>query len=768
MPRAHDPAIDTADVSVRAEHPTAEADGRAISLQALLLRLILFAFVPVFLASASLIYKLVEGQRDELGQSVLDNARSLSAVIDGELAQWRAVAETLARVAELDPFDPAAVHAAARQISADRPGSRIVLVDSDGRQLFSTLQPFGTPLQPIFGDGAPDAGPPDPNVEDWLKVFASGLPVLSNVFTGASTGLPSVAYRVPVRREGRVRFALAIAFPPDRLSLLLARERGPADWFAAVTDRRGIIAARSLAPERFVGRPASAEFVARSAADRSGLYRGASLEGTPVITAFHRSDETGWVLGAAAPVGAAEEPVRRSLAVWSAVMACLVGLAIALARQTWHEVAKPLRTLAANAEAFEKGQEILLPQSNVREIRDCGRAWSLAIEADRARRSQERLRMAAEARQLEIEQASREKDRVLAALGHELRNPLGAISNSVQVLEATMPAQPRAKAMIGIISRQSAHLGHLVDNLLDLARATFGKMQIDRAPLDLLRLVHQTVSAYAPLARTIPALQVGGGPVWVDGDATRLEQVIRNLVDNAIKFTPPEGRITIRVRAVERRAVLEIADTGAGIPPALADTLFDPFVQNEQTIERAQGGLGLGLALVRQIVELHGGTVSASSDGVDRGTRVTVSLPSCARPPRATAPPPTGAGLVGAPRQRVLVVEDQDDFRASLVTLLELMDQEARSAADGRTALAMLTDWIPDVMMVDLGLPDMDGFAFAQKVREQSRLAGVRLYAVSGYSQPADQARALQVGFDRFIAKPVSAEVLRELLRAPA
>ncbi len=739
---------------------------REISLQAALLRLVLLSVVPLVLVSAGLIYHLVSDQRDSVGDDVQAGAIALAGVIDAQLSIRRAVVEPFAETSFDNEPDLPALHEHARRLCVGRPGTRIALIDPAGTRLFDTALPLDAPRANLFEARAQPAAaglPPD-NPEEVRDVFASGRPSFSNLFSGGDGGSGWLALRYPVRRGDAVTHVITMTFPADELTRLLQREYPPDTGIAAIVDRRGVVAARNMMPEQFVGKLATTSFLVESGARRSGVFRGTSLEGLPVITAFHRSELSGWRTATALTLGAAEHRLNRSLWIWSSIVAVLVALAVSMARRTWSQVGRPLRVLAANARAFERGEPIVLPDSPVREVRTCGRAWALAIEADRARREQQRLKLAAELRQREAEQASREKDRVLAALGHELRNPLGAISNSAHVMETVAPEDPRLVAMIGIIRRQCRHLGRLVDNLLDLARATFGKMQIERVPLDMMKLARQTVSTYSAHGVGLPRLTVSGEPAWVAGDATRLEQVLRNLIDNAIKFTPPAGSVEVAVSNEGDDVVVEISDTGAGIPPEVASSLFTAFVQNEQTLDRSQGGLGLGLALVREIVELHEGSVSAHSDGVDHGTRVTIRLPrgepaegGDTRPEQPTE----------RRRRRILIVEDQEDVRTSLRFMLESMGQECRAAMDASEAREALTGWLPDVALIDLGLPGTDGFALATELRADQRFQRIRLIAVTGYTQPIDRQHAAEAGFDDFLAKPVSYDVLARTLQDP-
>jgi PAS domain S-box-containing protein len=358
------------------------------------------------------------------------------------------------------------------------------------------------------------------------------------------------------------------------------------------------------------------------------------------------------------------------------------------------------------------------------------------------------------------EAANRAKDEFIAMLGHELRNPLSAISGAVAVLRRVAPGdeQPAASAR-DVIARQTQHLARLMDDLLDVGRVMTGKIVLDRGPIDLLEAAERVVTTIRATGRAgRHRLTVAGTPAWVDGDVTRIEQAITNLVTNALKYTPAEGTVSVVVGEDARESVLRVADTGHGIAPALLPRIFELFVQGEQAPARAQGGLGIGLTLVRRLVELHGGRVEAASPGEDKGSVFTIAFP------RLPAPPPTSA----APRrravlpQRTLVVEDNDDARDMLRTLLELDGHTVYVAANGIAGLAAALEHRPDVAVVDIGLPEMDGYEVARKLRASESLKAIKLIALTGYGQADDARRAYEAGFDLHVVKPVDPERLAE------
>jgi signal transduction histidine kinase len=392
-----------------------------------------------------------------------------------------------------------------------------------------------------------------------------------------------------------------------------------------------------------------------------------------------------------------------------------------------------------------------------------GRAIRYATERQRL---EERLaRQTAELRQMD-----RRKDEFLAMLAHELRNPLAAISNAIHALDLDVPAEQSAR-LRGIVAHQVQHLGHVVDDLLDVSRVLRGKIVLRRQRVDLCAVVEQALQSVRAAVDAFDhelALALPEEPCWIDGDPTRLEQVVSNLLHNAAKFTPPGGRVEVAVERAGDWAVLLVRDTGEGIPREMLAQVFEMFTQVQPSFDRARGGLGIGLTLVRSLVELHGGWVEAHSGGPGQGSELTVRLPLVeARPAAAeTAPGPAAEGEER--HLRVLVVEDNPHAAETLQELLQLWGHEVRVAHDGPAALAEAARRPPEVVLLDLGLPGMSGFEVARELRRQPLLAGVRLIACTGYGQEEDRQRTREARFDEHLVKPVAPDLLRRVLAVPA
>jgi signal transduction histidine kinase/CheY-like chemotaxis protein len=401
---------------------------------------------------------------------------------------------------------------------------------------------------------------------------------------------------------------------------------------------------------------------------------------------------------------------------------------------------------------------------------DGAAAFVLDLSAEKAlQRSREeseaRLRASAE----RLAEADRRKDEFLGMLSHELRNPLAPIRNSTFLLRRSAGADPvlRERAL-GIVERQVEHLSRLVDDLLDVTRITRGKVELRRERVDLAGLLVRTAEDHVDLARARGVelgVDVPGRPVVIEGDPTRLMQVVGNLLQNAVKFSSAGGRVSLTLEEHPEAAEIRVRDDGAGIDPALLEHVFEPFVQGERTLARSGGGLGIGLALVKALAEMHGGRVQAASAGAGRGAEFRVSLPLPApEPPRERVPGPPPVNGVVPHRARVLVVDDNRDVAESLRDLVEAFGHEVQVARSGDAALAQARQNPPDVVLCDIGLPGMTGYDVARAFRRDPALRHARLVAVTGYAQAEDRREAAEAGFDRHVGKPPDPSELEQLL----
>ena len=365
-----------------------------------------------------------------------------------------------------------------------------------------------------------------------------------------------------------------------------------------------------------------------------------------------------------------------------------------------------------------------------------------------------------------LREADRRKDEFLAMLAHELRNPLAPIRTAAEVLARIGLSDPRQRRACEAIERQTLVMSRLVDDLLDVARITQGKVRVVREPVDVAKVVATAVETSRHLLEARgQTLEVSApsGEAMVDGDATRLVQVVGNLLHNASKYTHDGGHVRIETRVADGQVHITVQDDGRGIAAEVLPTIFDLFVQADRSLDRPHGGLGVGLTLVRKLVEMHGGRVEARSDGIGKGAAMVVSLPLLARAPAAPRGPASTSQAVRG--MRVLVVEDNEDAAEVLGMMLELAGHEVRVARDGEEGFVAATSSPPEVVLCDLGLPKLDGFELASRLRARRDLDGTWLVAVSGYGREEDRARARDVGFDHHLVKPLAPRALDELLR---
>jgi len=361
---------------------------------------------------------------------------------------------------------------------------------------------------------------------------------------------------------------------------------------------------------------------------------------------------------------------------------------------------------------------------------------------------------------LKVQRENQSKDEFLAMLAHELRNPLGAIAGAGQVLALSQLQDPQANQAREIIQRQTSHMARLVDDLLDVGRVVTGKINLDLKPMDLAEFVRSYIIAMMSGHESGNHVEITAESVWVHADPVRIEQILGNLVSNALKFAPPGRPVRVSVSAEGQDAVLRVTDEGSGIEPDLLPQVFDLFVQGPATVDRARGGLGIGLTLVQRLVELHGGTIDAFSAGANTGATFTVRLPA------TQAVAADGQIIEHAPGRclTVLLVDDNADSREMYALLLQADGHEVHEAEDGPAALAVFKLAVPDVAVIDIGLPGMDGYELARRMRSEPGGRDMTLIALTGYGFPEDRERSRVAGFDRHLVKPAAPEDLRKEL----
>jgi signal transduction histidine kinase/CheY-like chemotaxis protein len=727
---------------------------RHFPLRTHLLLLVVGTLLPVLLLTAFLVRRLVDANHATIDRRLLEASRATAALVDAELSGTIRALQALALSPRLDAGDFEGFYADATQLQASQPTwAAVVLRDRDGIQKANTNRPWGAPPIEVR------------DLSGIREIFEGGQPIVGTLRLNEGYGAePVVPVRVPVIRANRVVYSLTAMITPTRLADLMRQSRSfPDEWVRTVSDTNYVIVARTRDPEHWIGRTATPYFVQRVARGDEGVSRDVSLEGYPVYGAFTRAPLSRWVAGVAVPVSVVESDFQRSMALlgWLAVLVLALGggAAYVIARRIGRDI-----TVATNAaDALATGQEPVLPPTSVAEMQRLADALVRASDLLKERERERDARVSrADAARAEAEAADRAKDEFMAMLGHELRNPLAPALTALHLVRQQAGAY--AAQECEIVERQVRHLARLVDDLLDVSRVRRGSIDLRRERVTVAAVIARAVEMAGPLVQSrTHTLTIDVPPdLRVDGDLQRLAQVFTNIIGNAAKYTEPGGHITVSARRDQGWIVIECRDNGIGIRTDLLSRVFDLFVQGDRALDRRQGGLGLGLGVARTLVERHGGTIEARSDGPGRGSTFVVRLPAPAddEEPFVSAHETPWAGIPTS--TRVLVVEDNRDALEMLVRSLRSVGLFVEGAADALAALEQTAAIVPQVAVLDIGLPRIDGYQLARQLR--NAVPSIRLIALTGYGRDADEAAAKDAGFDIFLVKPVSVDVLLECI----
>ncbi|MBX3620903.1 MAG: response regulator [Rhizobacter sp.] len=704
-------------------------------------KLILLAAVgllPVSLLGAWGIWSAIQTQRQNLERSTLELSRALASAVESDLDATLRTLAAMARSPTLAEGQLRSFYALAQGEAAVRPNwASVVLTTGQGEVLFKTTEPFGSA---------------DPQATDPLslaQVLRTGRPVVGAITRGKRQ-TDAFAVRWPVERDGRLAYVLSAAVKPGPILEVLQKQHVPAGWVIAVFDSAQNRVARTVGHQTTQPSPSLKALMSSGAGSGTGLTR--SLEGHEVYTGYTRLADSGWTVAVGAPTDDTYRALARSLAWYVAGAMASVLLCLALARRIAARIVHDIHAVRDSAVQLGDGQAVPEIRSEIDEIDQTARA--LRTASQRLSATTESMRQALG----QATAAAQAKDQFLAVLGHELRNPLAPMLTTLHLLNLKCDDSTARERQI--MGRQVAHMRRLVDDLLDVSRITRGKLEIRREPVNLFTVVERAVEAVQPaLARRSPRglfVELPSSPVWVLGDETRLVQAVTNLLTNALRFGG-DGTISLALAADAGTARLAVDDQGDGMAPDTVQQVFEPFYQAPQSSERSAGGLGLGLAIVRNIMQLHGGQVSARSEGLGRGSRFTLELPTIAAPhDAAAAAPRSAAGSTG----RVLVVDDNTDALDSAAEVLRRAGHSVQTASHPRQALALAAGFDPEVAVLDIGLPEMDGYQLAHALHESMPGWKGRLIALTGYGQEADKARAAAAGFSVHLTKPADPSAL--------
>ncbi len=728
-----------------------------MKIRAYLVLMVAAVLVPVVVFSTIALNQLLTAERQAALNGASETARAALISVERELASSEIALRMLAGSYALDVGDFAAFHQQARM--ADRHGvSWTFLLDENGSTLLDTSQDYGGPLAP--NDRFMVA-----------KVLAAGVPHISSLIQDPVTRVWRVEVEVPAVTASGKRYVIVQAYRATYFNDMLSRTNAPGNWLASVFDGEGHIIARNQNPAAFIGQSAGPQMIEAMTKRHGSIMR--SSDGQQLYSVLDRSTLSGWWVAVGVPQTEIEASAR------AATTTSLLGLVAAIfcaAGAAWLFVKRLSRSIGSavlSAQALGRGEAPGPMQlSGVVEVDNLQAA---VVDAAAVVCLEKQSRLAAETEREQLlasehaarktaEHENRAKDEFLAMLGHELRNPLSAIVNAINVIGYKgMPPETVDKAR-QIIYGQSRHLTRIVDDLLDVGRIQSGKILLAREVLALDQVVARHVATLRETGRAgRHRLTLNTVPALIHADPTRIQQIIANLLDNAFKYTPSGGTIVVAVQVEGDEVVLTVSDDGVGISPELLPRLFELFAQGARALDRAQGGLGVGLALVRRLAMLHGGRARAYSAGVDQGSRFEVRLPR-----RASA----GAKVVPAPaaipsNQSVLLIEDNEDAREMMGALLSSCDYEVAMAVDGFEGLRLAAQCAPDIALVDIGLPGIDGYEVARRLRANPETSKIRLIALTGYGLDIDRRRALDAGFNVHVAKPVDLDRLITLMETP-
>jgi signal transduction histidine kinase/ActR/RegA family two-component response regulator len=715
---------------------------------------VIAAVIPLAVMSAVALYAGYEQTRKQVERAGLDVVRAQHTAVSAELRRTISVLQVLASSRALDALDSAAFLERSRQTLGLQSNWRaITLADAQGQVLLDTRLPAGRPSAP--------KPPHDP--DSMRRVVATQAPVVGALARSPAGGW-GIPVRVPVFQEGNMRYVLSAILDPDAILGVVGSQKLPGDWVVAVADARGNRVARTRSTLQSIGTPFSptlVEMMLKHGDEGTGTTL--NSEGDSVFTAWTRTGEFGWTTAVGASTQAVDAAARESYQTLGTgiILSTILGVIVAffMARR----IVQPIAQLREAAIAMERGGAFIPAPTDLQEIHDVSTTLKIAAqEQARARAEREELLQREQAARAAAEASNRAKDEFLAMLGHELRNPISAISNAATILGDPKVDDETAKRTRSIIARQVSHLARLTDDLLDAGRALMGKTVLRKHVLDLAAVASQAIATLRASHRLGNHRIVEDfNSVRVEADAIRLDQIVGNLIVNAVKYTPDGGTIRITVRQEGGEAVFIIADDGIGMEPDLVARAFDLFVQGSRELDRAQGGLGIGLTLVRRLAELHGGSATGSSEGLGKGSVFTVRLPVASAAAIENEPP----GRATAARGRdILLVEDNEDARDTLRILLEFAGHRVDTAADGVAGLEKALALQPEVALVDVGLPRMDGYEVARRIRAHPGLRRPFLVALTGYGSTEDRNRAFDAGFDAHLVKPVDYDALTAML----
>jgi len=716
------------------------------------------AGVPLVGFAAYLTVGLTRTEQAAVERGLVETVHALGSSVDRELTSTIATLEALATAPSLDEPDLKAFRMRAVRVLDSQKGRgwlTIHLAGPDGTPLMNVRYPFGAAL-------------PRPDPDSVGETAVSRRPIITSLTPTPEDGY-AYGVRVPVIRGDAVPYVLTAALSAEAQREPLLSQSGVADRIAVLYDRRNSIVFRTVNADKLIGTSVTTRLARASAAQPSGAIDDVNREGTPVRTVFQRSSLSGWTVAVGVPQSVLYAAQRRSLREVFAVGALFVALSVVVTLMFARSIRHNVATLVTAAETLshpEAPAEVTAPP--ITELARLSDALTAAAGVIRERgaaveRQVEALSVARNA----AETANRTKDEFLAVLSHELRTPLNAVYGWARMLRhGQVQGDAAQRALDTIIRNANAQL-QLIDDLLDLSRVVVGKVRLEVQWLDPRTIVEHALDAIQPAAnarridlRAVLRPRVGR----ITGDPARLQQVVWNLLSNAVKFTEPGGQVEVMLRRTDAHIQIVVTDTGRGISPDLLPFVFERFRQADSSSTRAHGGLGLGLALVKYLVELHGGTVVARSAGEGKGATFTVTLPvssadrgdvAVSRLPGPMAERPShGERLDGL---RVLVVDDDAEALELATAILASAGAIVRTCPSAADGLRLVEEWRPDVLVSDIEMPGEDGYTLIRNVRglDEARGGATPAVAVTAYGRTQDRELSLSMGYNMHVPKPV-------------
>ena len=652
--------------------------------------------------------------------------------IDRELSGAITGLQVLAASPSLMAGDFRAFHAQARSAVGIAGNSVIILYDRQGNRLLSTAAQFGERL------------PRREDISSFAPPFETGKPYVTPLFVSYSVKQPTLGILVPVVVRGEVRYVLGAGLLSARLSHLVTTSGLRSEWVAAVLDQHGTIIARTRAAERFVGTKALPPVWQRIQAQsgQAGRVEGDTKEGDRAMLAFARSGQSGWYTVVAIPTDALTGQLYQSLWLVGLSAAAVLLLAAILVRWGLQQITQPLARLEHMARALEDGRRVHAAPTGIEQF-------------DRLAHTLARAGLVIGERHDELRQEHEQKDRFIATLAHELRNPLAPIRTGVQIL-SRQPPPAVASRTLATMDRELTNMVRLIDDLLDVSRVARGTLVLRKEPTDLHAVIRDAVASTEPHIRSGGqniALELPPEPIHANVDPARTCQILVNLLQNAAKFSPAGGSIRLQLHATADAAEITVTDTGRGIPANELERIFELFYQVRDETGAAAAGLGIGLSLSRELARMQGGDLTAESAGPGHGATFRLRMADVR---------PAGSETVVALRRvtgaskalHVMVVDDNVDAAETLATALRLEGHSVYVANDGATAINIARQVQADIVLLDIGMPGMDGYAVCQTLREFDSYRTTRIVALTGWGAARDRERAVQAGFDAHVTKP--------------